>query len=391
MRLSDVEITPSPRAAGWSRLHGVLHYRTPGRPAESLWFEVPSHFSTALSDSGNPWLAALLPLAVTLQEPLELPLPVDPELRENVVGLMQVWDGWYPGECRPITIEADLLSPSARPAGPRRASFFSGGLDSFHTLLRHAPGGDAINRLPIDDLVTIHGFDIPLDNAAAFARLMVRVEEVAHATGATLLPVVSNLRESGWNLSNWGKLSQAAALAGVALALEQRLGSVLIPSSIHYKYNEHWGTNPLVDPLYSTSTTRVANDGAAYRRTDKTRSMARSDLAMRHLRVCWAGRSDGNCGRCEKCLRTLTEFELCGALDRCVTFPPRSWSLEAMATIQPRHDLDMENLLQLKRHVTEHGRADIAAAIAAALRRYRARRTLGRIARSVGLRRGARS
>src|SRR5690606_35163133 len=120
-----------------------------------------------------------------------------------------------------------------------------------------------------------------------------------------------NLRESGWSVTNWGRLSQAAALAGVALVLERRFGSVLIPSSIHYKYNEHWGTNPLVDPLYSTSTTRIANDGAAFRRIDKIRPVASSDLAMEYLRVCWAGRSDTNCGECEKCLRTLTEFELC--------------------------------------------------------------------------------
>jgi hypothetical protein len=387
VRLSNIEITPSPRAAGWSRLGGMLHYRTAGRVAEALWFEVPDHLAPQLSQSGNPWLASLLPLAVTLQEPLELSLPVDPELRENVVGLMQVWDGWYPGQCRPVAIEADLLPHALRPSGARRASFFSGGLDSFHTLLRHVPGGDAINRLPIDDLLLIHGFDIPLGNTVAFDRLRGRVEQVAAHTGTTAVPVMCNLRESGWSVSNWGRLSQAAALAGVALALEPRFSSVLIPSSIHYKYNERWGTNPLVDPLYSTSTTRIANDGAAFRRTDKTRSMARSDLAMQHLRVCWADRSDQNCGKCEKCLRTLTEFELCGALDRCITFPQGAWSLDAMANLRPRHDLDEENLVQLKRHVTEHGRADIAAAIGQSLRRYRTRRRLGRAARAIGIRR----
>src|SRR5262249_59102310 len=40
------------------------------------------------------------------------------------------------------------------------------------------------------------------------------------------------------------------------------------------------------------------------------------------LRVCWEN-PDGayNCGRCEKCLRTMINLLIAGALDRCPTFP----------------------------------------------------------------------
>ena len=205
------------------------------------------------------------------------------------------------------------------------------------------------------------------------------------ATGTTVVPIASNLRESGWSVTHWGKLSQCAALAGVALAMEQRFRRVLIPSSVHYRYNERGGTNPLVDRLYSTRTTILANDGADLRRIEKSRVVAESDLAMRHLRVCWAGRSDLNCGRCEKCLRTLTGFELNRLLHRCVSFPAGRGS-RSPGRIALRHDLDEANF-KAREQVKVHRRRDIASALGVAIRRYRIRRTLGRIARGVGLRR----
>jgi len=42
---------------------------------------------------------------------------------------------------------------------------------------------------------------------------------------------------------------------------------------------------------------------------------------MRWLRVCWQNKELAyNCGRCEKCLRTMIALHLAGALSRCRTF-----------------------------------------------------------------------
>ena len=44
----------------------------------------------------------------------------------------------------------------------------------------------------------------------------------------------------------------------------------------------------------------------------------------RHLRVCWQNvGTDLNCGRCEKCVRTMAMLAGAGVLDRCETFPDR--------------------------------------------------------------------
>src|SRR5262245_49535107 len=148
MKLTRVEQTSSPIGAARRRLIGEIVFRGEETRPEQIWFDVPEAFAGHLSSTGNPWLAALLPLAVTRKEPLTISLPVDPGLREGIDALMQVWRGWYPGVTEPVPVEVDLLPASAPDPAARTASFFSGGLDSYYTVLRHEPGGDAHLRIP---------------------------------------------------------------------------------------------------------------------------------------------------------------------------------------------------------------------------------------------------
>jgi hypothetical protein len=111
---------------------------------------------------------------------------------------------------------------------------------------------------------------------------------------------------------------------------------------------------------------------------------------MQHLRVCWMDQSDRNCGKCEKCLRTLTAFELLGKRDRCVTFPTDAWSLDALASLRYRNDLDRRYMTRLSEHARAQGREDIAKAIDHAVSRYDFRVKAVRWARRLGFRKGRR-
>jgi hypothetical protein len=390
MRLKQVDIIESPISRGHARLVGVVEFGDHSRAPEQIWFDVPPHLSGELSRSGNPWLACLLPWAVTLGEPLELGLPVDPLLYEGALALMLVWEAWYPGEREMVPLHCDMLTPGTIDPAGRVGAFFSGGVDSFHTLLRHEPLGGAILPIHIDDLITVWGLDVPLGNPGAFARVQENIAAVAGAVGKGAVTMATNLRESGWNATNWGLMGQGPALASLAMVLEGRYRRVMLPSSLSYSSIRVWGTHPLVDPLLSTTRLDIRDDGAHDNRRAKIAAIADSELAMRHLRVCWMAQSDHNCGKCEKCLRTLTAFELMGKRDRCVTFPPDAWSLEALASLRYRNDLDRRYMSRLAEHAEAQGRADIAAAIGKAVKRYDFRVATVRWARRFGFRRGGR-
>ena len=114
-------------------------------------------------------------------------------------------------------------------------------------------------------------------------------------------------------------------LASVGLLFQARFRTILISAAHTYADLGPWGSHPLLDPLWSTELTEFVHHGAHATRVDKCRVLANSEVAMRHLRVCWENREGRyNCGECEKCLRTMVNLAAVGALGRCTTLPVES-------------------------------------------------------------------
>ena len=300
------------------RVQGRVRYDGDGQE-ELLWFDLSSSFADQASTSGNPWLVALLPLAMSLGEPLRLSIPVDPFLLENCRALMGVWHAWYP-ELAPVTIEASTAT-SAQASDPRGIGLcFSGGVDSFTSLIKHN-GPTATSPFRVSDLLLVHGADIPLSDRESFARLVPRMADVAREFGTAIIDVATNLRVTRWARAEWGRLSHAALLAATGHVLEPRISHLLIASSARYDRLMPWGSHPLTDPLYSSSGLRVLHDGADTERPDKILAIASHPAVHRHLRVCWVGRTDTNCGVCPKCFSTMLGLELAGTLGKSETLP----------------------------------------------------------------------
>ena len=129
-------------------------------------------------------------------------------------------------------------------------------------------------------------------------------------SGVELITVRTNLRELH---EKWYDVFALGLASGFSL-LSPGYGVGLIGSSDSYDTIDFLGgSNPVTDPLTSTGDMEVRLDGAGMSRTDKAAYLATWDLGMPLLRVCWQGRvADGNCGRCEKCVRTRLNFQIAG-------------------------------------------------------------------------------
>ena len=298
------------------RIQARVKYEGDGH-GELLWFELPASLAAEVSTSGNPWLVALLPIAVWLQEPLRLPVPVDPVLLENCRAIMGVWHSWH-RKRPPITIEADVRDAPALSNARGTGLFFSGGVDSFYSLIPEASGTPS----RITDLLLVHGADIPIHDSESFARLLPRMAEVARAFDAGIVGIATNLRATRWGRADWAHLAHGALLAASGLFLEPRLSQLIISSSApHYRLRPY-GSHPATDPLFSTARTKVVHHGADVDRPEKIKAIAFHPEVARHLRVCWIAKTDTNCGRCPKCLHTMVGLELFGALARSECLPP---------------------------------------------------------------------
>jgi hypothetical protein len=371
MQLLDVDVRESPLSAGRVRLNGVVSYDDTG-VTEDYWFDVPLEHEAMLSTSGNPWLACLLPLAATLGQPLRVPLPVDRPLLENADRLMRIWQAWYP-ELTVVPIEANAAEVDGAD-GPRRcAAFFSGGVDSFFTLLRPRDTAPPIERTPIQDLITVWGFDIPLDRAASFERMRSQLSNVGQELGKPVIDVATNLRSTRWGAARWSYVAHGAGLASVGLALEERFQTIYIAGGGGYRGLHPWGSHSVTDPLFSTWRTAIVYDAVSYLRTEKVERICAVPTVQRTLHVCYEKSSDENCGECNKCRRTMLTLETCNVLHAYETFPRRTIDLEQIAAMDCTYFADFREFQDIRALAVARGRTDVVRAIDRALKRARMR------------------
>lgn len=294
---------------------GSVEVRAPFRLEGRSWTVM---FRTAGPEPVNERLDPFLPLAlmaaVRRRVPLRLKGPVSAGLLAASRGIQETYARWYP-ESAIVEVRAgsaEEAPPPSEPCGPETGCFFSGGIDSGYSLLKH--------RAEVTRLVFVHGFDVAVGRADLLARVREPLARTARELGLPLVEVTTNLREFTDSLVSWIQCF-GFGLAAVALFLRPRFRRMIIPGSNTYPRLHPSGSHPLLDPRWGVDGYRIDHDGCEVTRIDKARAVASSDELLRSLRVCWENRDGAyNCGRCEKCLRTMAELKVVGALERCPAF-----------------------------------------------------------------------
>ena len=182
-------------------------------------------------------------------------------------------------------------------------------------------------------------FDIPLEEEGMFRYAFERAEAVTRSLGIPLFPVRTNYRvlyRRGW------KHMHGLALAAALQQFKGIAGTALLAASAAYDFPlGAWGSSAAVDHLYAGGGFRFIHDGAAVQRRAKCLAIAEWEAGYNGLRVCWEGPDPSrNCGRCEKCLRTLID---CMLLDLA---PP--------ASLPPEPDIDAVRAMTFTPGIGEH-------------------------------------
>jgi polysaccharide pyruvyl transferase WcaK-like protein len=128
----------------------------------------------------------------------------------------------------------------------------------------------------------------------------------------------------------------------VALLLSEQASRVMIGSGSSYENLFELGSHPLLDRLWGADRVEIVHDGATLSRVAKLELIAEAPAARGALKVCWENPGGAyNCGRCEKCLRTMVPLALLGVLERFPTLPA-SIDLDAVAAAQPNNRPELE-------------------------------------------------
>jgi hypothetical protein len=271
-----------------------------------------------IHNDASPFAAALLLPSMKQGEDLVIEGSISAQLYQGMHAIMQEVLKWDIG-LQPIKIEADALI--ADPPPPQRsASFFSGGVDSFYTYLKHKT--DPIEKDRIDSFILVNGFDISRRNTQLWDRTLENIKSIAEADKVELIVVRSNIQGLVEPILLWD-YSHGGCLAAVGLFLRGAFQQIYIPSTHAVAEQIPWGSNLALDGHWSTEGTTFIHDGTEATRIEKVISqVARAPLALEHLRVCFANeRGAYNCGECDKCLRTMINLYVAGALQKSNTFP----------------------------------------------------------------------
>ncbi|HEX5526378.1 MAG TPA: hypothetical protein VFX44_04150 [Solirubrobacterales bacterium] len=309
---------------------------TIGGHEQRIWFRSESGFDphpeAALAACTMPAMRAGGTL--TVSEPLS---PRTLRTQREFQAIQAGWSRSWPFGDPPLR-EVEVLAPSRepRPRTPtgRVAAFFSGGIDSWSTVLTEPE---------ITDLVFVRGIDI-LTRAAHQEGLAERAEAelraAADEVGLPLHVVDTNLRELAeppgvaTPLVRW-ETYYNSALAAVALFLGADFDRVLITGDFDYEVQVNFGASWTIDHLWGNEEMEIVDAGGRFSRIERTAIVAGSLAARKSLRVCWENPGGAyNCGHCRKCQMTAAMLEAVGGLEGVETLPSEI-DLERLAKQEP--------------------------------------------------------
>jgi hypothetical protein len=337
-----------------------------------VWFTFPERLGAFVSTRADGFAAALLPIAMRAGENLTVHGELSCRLAHGLREYVRYQATWKPDLFRAVELRCDTLA-SRDPGDSTGAvgTAFSGGVDSFHTLLTHLGDAEPIAAHRITHCVMIDGFDADQDLAGTgwFARLERLYAPRLATLGVELVVVRTNLIEV------YGRALQkqafGASITAPALVLGRLFSRYYVPSSYRFTHLARFydGSHPMFDHLLGTESMAVVHDAGTLTRVEKTVALARRTEARDLLRACFERtgvqaerEAVANCCVCEKCIRTMTTLELAGALREFRCFP-QPLELAAIRRCDYSHPSSLVFAEEILDFAARSGRRDIARAL----------------------------
>lgn len=373
MKITHIQLK---RDAGFAVARARVSFEDSDRPNQEVFIKTLEDHAQTFNASPDAFLVGCLLPAMHLGEKrIFVDGPVCPFLMEGLGVAMHILDHWTQGRYGPILIEA-AEAVSRVPKIPGRAGMvMSGGMDSLAALRLNRLHYPDTHPAYIRDSFFLHGFDIGgvVERGAklhVFDRAMNAISRITQDAGTTLVPVYTNLRHLCDERDLWLNSFFGAVLAAMAHCFARRVNLMFIASSYDIPHLHPCGSHPLLDPEYSSYAVRIRHRDYELSRLEKILIVSEWEAAFQNFRVCLANVPDRlNCGRCEKCVRTMTELTALGLLNKTRAFE----SDEVTAADISRFDITIRvrppfyrPLIPLLR---KQGRGDLADTIESLLRR----------------------
>ena len=323
---------------GRKRVSATVTWEDCDRAPCEIYFETDSRFAESLWCNPHAFVVGCIVPAFVLGETRVLvEEAICPELRDGLMtALMWLRHWFYPPDRNLPTIEAKAQTfvPQRTTVG-RAGLLFSGGIDSLSVLRwnrLHVPAGHPAS---FKDGVLLFG--LQGEDAQMCRDIEAQLSVIAEDAGIALVPITTNLVQSLGRGVEWATNWQGSVLAAAPHTLAGRLTEASISSGRYIQNLVPFGTHPVLDPNYSSRDLRIRHEGITLSRFAKTKLLVEWDTALQNLRVCntipFGKKTEQgllNCGKCEKCIRTMLALVAVGALERTRAFAVSDVSAESL-------------------------------------------------------------
>lgn len=376
-------------ADGRVRVAADVVWEDAARPPDVVFFETPERFGADLEASPEAFALAALPAAAWRGERrLRIDGALCPRLASGLAEVGAIWRRWRV-PCRTVVIEAtNGAAAPPRRAEPRASLLLSGGVDSLALLRGNRLGYPRDHPDSARDAIVLYGangFEFAdgrpvAARLAAYEEMLRRLGPLAVQEDVTLLPVRFNARWLLPGYEAWTTLGFAPMIAAVSHAFARRHTTVWLASSGVIGELVAHASHPDLDPLFSSSAVEIRVGDPHVPRLEKVRRIADWEPARSIVQPCWQRSrrlADGrlNCGRCEKCLRTMLALLILGKLGECPAFEETDVEPSWLRRVKLPSELKLKLLLQLEGPLARIGRHDLVRALARRRRQYRRART----------------
>ncbi len=341
---------------GMHRVLATVTWEDCDRPQREIYVEGKQGAAEGLWPNPNGFLlAAIVPAMHFSEQRIQVEGSICPDLRNGLFTVIQQLRHWYgPANHESPAIEPTKgFAPPVPPITRRVASFMSGGVDALSTLYVNRKDYPLDHPGSIKDGYFVHGIDVggyekQDKNRGHFQLAVEALNEIAEEAHLTLVPLSTNFRFLNDSDELFALESHGATFAGIAHMHSQHVTTSLLASGTTVDELIPWGSHPLLEPNYSSSDLQIRHDGSWMTRIDKLRHIVDRKPAMRNLRTCYHPfRSPDvlNCGKCEKCLRTMVELLALGKLEQCEAFPYDDVTVEMIESLEGRPSQQVDTTL----------------------------------------------
>ena len=368
MRIENLRME---NAAGLVRAAATVRWETCREPDKNIYIETEETFAESFSCNPHAFLVGcIIPAMHFGEKRLKIDAAVCPYLKEGLDLVMALMHEWSHGAYLPLSLETGTASLAPFQNIKRQAGLFlSGGFDSLAALRLNRLAYPSDHPGSIKDCYLVHGFDIGgvVERGMkyqVFERAKAALADVAEDASVNLIPVYTNIRHLCDERDLWLNYFFGAVLAAVGHAFVPRNDLIYIGSSYDLPNIHPCGSHPLLDPEFSSYDLRIRHRDLHLSRVEKLKIVADWEVAFQNFRVCLANVKDRlNCGKCEKCVRTMAGLVAIGKLQDTGAFVEDDLDPDLLASFNIRIRVREPFYRELLPLLEKRGRGDLVQTI----------------------------